>query len=233
MSRDDDRLARAARALRDKQGIRQRDLAQPGRSRHFVHRLEAGDVAGLRVGDIRDHLAQLGATLRITAWWNGASLDRLLDERHAAVVEATIAALRRYGWRTETEVTFSEWGERGSIDVLGAHDETSSIVVAEAKSEWGSLEETLRVLDVKARLATVIAERRFGLVPRRVAVLVVFPEDRTARRVAERYRATLSTAFPARNVAIRSWLRRPAGPLRGLWFLSNVHLPGPPTRRRA
>lgn len=204
-------------------------MIAPGRSRHFTRRLEAGDVAGLRVGDVRHHFAQLGATVRITAWWNGAALDRLLDERHAQVVETTIAALQHHGWRTETEVTFSEWGERGSIDVFGAHDASRSVVVGEAKSEWGSIEETIRVLDVKARLAPVVAEHRFGFVPERVAVLLVFLEDRTARRIAQRYAATLSSAFPARNVAIRSWLRRPDGALRGLWFLPNVHPHGPRT----
>jgi len=117
-------------------------------------------------------------------------------------------------------------GERGSIDVFGAQESTRSVVVGEAKSEWGSLEETIRVLDVKQRLAPKITEDRFGFVPLRIAALLVFPEDRTARRIAQRYEATLSSAFPARNVAIRRWLRRPDGPLRGLWFLPNVQFRG-------
>jgi hypothetical protein len=155
----------------------------------------------------------------------------LLDERHAAVIEATIGALRHLRWeRTETEVTFNEWGERGSIDVFAAHDATRSVVVGEAKSEWGSIEETIRVLDVKARLAPGVAEERFGFRPKNIGVLLVFPEDRTARRIAQQYGATLATAFPARNVEIRKWLRQPAGPLRGLWFLSNVHPRGPGTK---
>ena len=227
MSRDDDRLARAARLLRERHGLRQRDVIAPGRSRHFTLRLEAGDLAHLRVGDVRDHFARFGASVRVTAWWNGAALDRLVDERHAAVVEATIEVLRSYGWRTETEVTFSEWGERGSIDVFGAHDATRSVVVCEAKSDWGSIEDTIRVLDAKARLATVVAERRFGFVPECVAVLLVFPEERNARRIAKRYTATLSTAFPARNREISRWLRAPHGPVRGLWFLTKVHPRGP------
>jgi hypothetical protein len=160
----------------------------------------------------------------VTAWWNRAALDRLLDKRHAAVVEGMITSLGHHGWRTATEVTFSEWGERGSIDVLGAHEPSRSIVVGEAKSEWGSIEETIRRLDVKERLVSAIAEKRFGFVPAQVAVLLVFPEDRTARRIARRYDATLSAAFPARNAAIGRWLRQPDGPLRGLWFLPNVDL---------
>lgn len=187
----------------------------------------------MRVEDIRGHFTRLGATVRVSAWWNGAALDRLLDERHAAVIEGFIGELQRFEWRAATEVTFSEWGERGSIDVLGAHDPTRSIIVGEAKSEWGSVEETIRVLDVKTRLGLSVAKDRFGFVPARIGVLLVFPEDRTARRIAQRYEATLSSAFPARNVAIKRWLRRPDGPLRGLWFLPNVQAPGPPTRPTA
>lgn len=222
MSLDDDRLATASRALRRRQQLRQLDLVAPGRSRDFSRRLEAGRAGSLRLEDIREHFVQLGATVRISAWWNGAALDRLLDERHAEVVEATVAALRKFGWQVETEFTFSEWGERGSIDVFCAHPSTRSIFVGEAKSEWGSVEETLRVLNVKSRLAPVLAKRHFGFEPGSVATVLVFPEDRTARRVAQRFAATLQTAFPARNREVKAWLRRPAGPLRGLWFLTDV-----------
>ncbi len=222
MSLDDDRLAKASRALRRRQHLRQLDLVGPGRSRGFGRRLEAGRAGSLRLADIREHFVQLGATVRISAWWNGAALDRVLDERHAEVVEATVAALRRLGWQVEPEFTFSEWGERGSIDVFGAHPSTSSVFVGEAKSEWGSVEETLRVLNVKSRLAPGLAERRFGFEPRAVATVLVFPEDRTARRVAQRFAATLQTAFPARNREVKAWLRRPEGSLRGLWFLTDV-----------
>ena len=198
----------------------------PGRSTHFVRRLESGAAGSLRLDDIRDHFAKLGAAVRVTPWWNGALLDRLLDERHAAVIDASLVDLKPLGWRADTEVTFSEWGERGSIDVFAAHDESRSVVVGEAKSAWGSVEETLRVLDMKVRLAPQLAERRFGFRPVNIGALLIFPEEPTARRVAQQFRATLEAAFPARNREIRRWLRRPSGPIRGLWFLSNVQFRG-------
>lgn len=95
--RDDERLALAARALRDREGLSQRQFVAPGRSRHFTMQLEAGEAARLRLGDIRDHFARLGASVRITAWWNGAALDRLIDERHAAVIESGLTLVRGYG----------------------------------------------------------------------------------------------------------------------------------------
>ncbi len=200
----------------------QRALAGDGRSRHIQHLLETGRAGRLQLDDIRRHFSKLGANVRITAWWNGASLDRLIDSEHAAVVEASVRELTRYGWSAEAEVTFNEWGERGSIDVFGGRRADLAVVVGEAKSAWGSMEETLRVLDTKIRLAPAIATKRFGWTPRSVGALLVFPEDATARRVAQRHSATLGTAFPARNREVRRWLAKPVGPLRGLWFLSSV-----------
>lgn len=228
MSLDDDRLAKASRALRRRQRLRQIDVVAPGRSRDFGWQLEAGRAGSLRLDDIRAHFAQLGATVRVSAWWNGAALDRLLDERHAQVVERTVAALRRFAWLVEPEFTFSEWRERGSIDVFAAHPLTRSVLVGEAKSVWGSVEETLRVLNVKSRLAPVLAKRHFGFQPQSVATVLVFPEDRTARRVAQRFAATLDAAFPARNREVKAWIRQPEGNLRGLWFLTNVDRDRPP-----
>lgn len=110
-------------------------------------------------------------------------------------------------------------GERGSIDFLGSNDEPRAVLIGEAKSAWGSLEETLRRLDVKVRLAPKIAADRFGWRPRTVGVVLALPEAGATRRVAQRYEATLLGAFPGRNREIRKWLRAPSGQLRGLWFL--------------
>ena len=233
VARDDERLARASRALRGRAGLRQVDLVGSGRSRRFTLDLEAGKAGRLRLDDIRDDFARFGATVRVTAWWNGADLDRLLDSEHARVVGAGIGWLREYGWgRIDTEVTFNDFGDRGSIDVFAAQPETRSVVVGEIKSAWGSLEETLRSLDVKARLAPQLAEERFGFRPANVAVLLIFPAERNARRIAERHAAILDTAFPARTIEVRRWLRVPAGSLRGLWFVTDVPQAAHSSRRK-
>src|SRR5688572_32453834 len=52
---------------------------RPGRSIHFIRALESGAVGQLRVVDVRRHFETLDARVRLTAWWNGADLDRLLD----------------------------------------------------------------------------------------------------------------------------------------------------------
>lgn len=222
MPRDDERLAAASRTLRRKLGLTQTALVGDGKSRHIQRELEGGRAGRLQVDDLRAHFAKLDASVRVTAWWNGASLDRLIDAQHASIVEGAIRELSRYRWPVEAEVTFSEYGERGSIDVFAADPARNAVVVGEVKSAWGSIEETIRVLDAKVRLAPIVTKRRMGWTPATVASLLIFAEDPTARRIARRHSATLHVAFPARNREIRQWLRRPDGPLRGLWFLSNA-----------
>jgi hypothetical protein len=190
----------------------------PGRDRRFVIRLENDDAGSLRLDDIRAHFSGLDAHVRVSV----AALDRLLDERHAALVERALGVLRANSWRTETEVSFSRWGERGSIDILAGHDAARALLVGEVKSEWGSMEETNRRLDVKVRLAPDISVERFGWAPHTVARVLVLPDVMTARRIAAAHALTIDSAYPARGREVRAWIRRPSGPLRGLWFLSEV-----------
>ena len=224
MTRDDDRLAQASRALRRRAGLSQRALVGDHHSRYTPRLIENGRAGELRLDEIRSHFARMGGRVHISAWFEGALIDRLIDAEHAPVVNAAIKTVGALGWsRVHPEVTFNEWGERGSIDFLGAHEEARAVLVGEAKSAWGSLEETLRTLDVKVRLAPSIAEKRFGWRPVTVGVVLAFPESGAARRIAARNSSTLLSALPARNREISRWLRKPAGPLRGLWFLPLDH----------
>jgi hypothetical protein len=85
------------------------------------------------------------------------------------------------------------------------------------------MEETLRMLDIKTRLAIKLAVATFGFEPEFVGRVLILPEASTARRIAAAHAATLEVALPDRNRRVGQWLRTPDGPLRGLWFLSDVH----------
>jgi hypothetical protein len=202
--------------------LRQVDLATP---RWIAQEIEAGRASRLPVNYLRSHFAKLGAKAQFTIWWNGAALDHLLDQRHADIVEATGRTLTKYGFTLRPEYSFNEYGERGSIDLFAGHERSRSVFVGEAKSEWGSLEETLRRQDAKVRLAPKLAQEAFGWYPQFLASVFILPEDMTNRRVAQRYAAALG-GYPARGREIRAWLRRPDGPLAGIWFLSNAGLNG-------
>ena len=131
---------------------------------------------------IRRVFAALDADTVITIRWCGGQLDRLLDERHADITGRMAGLLRRNGWQVLTEVTFSEYGERGSIDLLAWHPATRTLLIVEVKTEIASAEEMLRRHDAKARLAPAIARDRFGQAPATVARLLVVAEGPTNRR---------------------------------------------------
>jgi transcriptional regulator with XRE-family HTH domain len=219
----DDRAGQLLRAIRRRAAYTQAQLAAlAGVPREDVIRIERGRAGEVKLDRTKRVFAAVGGQARLTVWWNGASADRLIDERHAAMVERGLRVYSRYAWQTAVEVTYSEWGERGSIDLLAGHEPTRSAVVNEFKTAFGSLEETNRLLDVKVRLATDLVKQRFGWRPQAISRVLIVPADDTLRRVVARHAATMDAAYPARSREVRAWIRRPSGALRGLWFLSEV-----------
>lgn len=121
------------------------------------------------------------------------------------------------------EATYSVYGERGSIDVLAGHDPTRSLLVEEVKSELTSVEAVGRKTDEKLRLARrMLCRERFGWAPIAAARVLVLPATDTARRSVARHAAILDAAFPARGREVTRWLRRPAGELSGVLFVSDT-----------
>ena len=158
---------------------------------------------------------------RLTPWWGGAAADRLLDERHAAIAEGRIAVFRIHSWEPFAEVSFSEFGERGSIDIFATHAVYRAVAVCEVKSVIGSLEETNRTLDAKVRLAPTVTFKRFGWRPKTVGRILILPRDSTVHRVIKAHGATMQSLYPDGGREIRAWLRAPNFPLSAIWFVSD------------
>jgi transcriptional regulator with XRE-family HTH domain len=220
------RIARAHRAIRRRLRRTQAEVSVASRvSRPKISLLENEKIARLYVGEVERSFGALGATVEIVVKWGGAELDRLLDESHALLVGLVVEEVRRLGWVVFVEVSFAVRGERGSIDVLAWHAATRTLLVIEVKSELGSLDGTLRPLDVKVRHAPTIAAERFGR-PRPAVVgrVLVLPETSAARRTAARHAAVLATALPIRSREVRRWLAQRVGGMAGLWFLSSAQL---------
>lgn len=221
---DDQRVGRALRALRHRLGWRQQDVGdKAGVSQDVVSRAELGRVGQLTVDSLGRIAAALGADLVITVRWRGAELDRLIDEWHASLVGEVLKLLAEHGWDVRAEVSYSIWGERGSIDILAWHAPTRTLLVVEIKTELASLEETIRKLDAKVRLGPKVADERFGWQPLRIAHLLVLPAGSTPRRQVTRHAAVLDRVFPARGAAVRSWIAAPTGPIGGLLFVPVTH----------
>ena len=163
----------------------------------------------------------LGARLSVRVYWQGEALDRLRDGRHAALVERSLRLLAEDGWLTKAEVTFSEFGERGSIDILAFHPATSALLVVEVKSVVPDLQAMLSSLDRKWRLGRAIA-RVTGWQATTVSRLLILPDHRTARRRVATHVATFDAALPLRTMAVRRWVRNPGRPIAGILFLPDV-----------
>lgn len=220
---DEAAIGRVVRALRHRVAWRQQDVAaRAGVSQDAVSLLERGQMDRLSLRLVRRIARALDAEIVVSVRWRGGELDRLMDEGHAALVEAAVRILERYGWAPAPEVSFSVYGERGSIDVLAWHAESRTLLVIEVKTAVVSVEETLRRHDAKTRLAARIALERFGWDARAVGRILVLPDASTPRRHTARHGATFAKAYPARGREVSAWLRRPVGALAGLLFMSQT-----------
>jgi len=223
-------LGRALRAIRIHLGLRQADVAiKAGVAQQLVSRVERGDSGRMSRRTVGRVLEAVGADVVTIVRWRGGQLDRLLDEGHAALVGATADMLRRHGWEVLTEVTYAEWGERGSIDILAWHAATRRLLVVEIKTEIASAEELLRRHDEKVRLGPKLARDRFGMAPGSVTRLLVLA-NRTANRTRlARLEASVGATYPARGRVVRDWIADPSATaaMHGLLLLGeHTHVRG-------
>ena len=224
---DDRRIGTALRAIRQRKGWRQIDLAsRAGVSASLVGRVERGSLATIPLGTIRRVIEATGARFDPMLRWDGASLDRLLDARHAAMHEAMAAFFTGLdGWVSEPEVSFSIYGERGVIDVLAWHPVRRMLLVIELKTEIVDVSALLGTMDRRRRLASQIARER-GWDPVAVSTWVVLADGRTNQRALAAHRGVLRTKFPIDGRAMRRWLQDPAERVDALGFLPHPHRVG-------
>jgi transcriptional regulator with XRE-family HTH domain len=221
---DDIKVGEVVRTVRRRRGLRQRDVAAlAGVSQWLVSAVERGQLEQLSLGAIRRVCSALEIRTPFVPRWRGVELPRLLDARHAALVEQVVARLSALGWETVLEYTFQHFGERGSVDVLAWRPDSRALVVVEVKTDLDDLQEMLSAVDRKARLVPrlVAAERSWAALA--LGVVLVMPEGSTSRWQVSRHPAVFAAAFPARNNEIRRWIGAStvAGSLRGVWFLQS------------
>jgi transcriptional regulator with XRE-family HTH domain len=203
-------VGRALRALRLRSGYRQTDVAgRAGITQSTLSLIERGRIDRIPVGTVARVAASLEAELVVFVRWHGGELDRLLDERHSSLAEVVSRLLEASGCDVRAEVSYSEFGERGSIDLLAWHEPTRTLLVIEVKTEITSIEETLRRHDQKVRLGAVVAGKRFGWHPTSVARLLVLPDESTPRRRVRRHAGLFDRTYPLRGRPLRAWVRNP------------------------
>jgi transcriptional regulator with XRE-family HTH domain len=217
------RFGRIVRALRLRRGWTQRQLGDRcGMSHSKVSRIEIGRIERIPLEDLGLVVQVLDARMELDIRWRGAALDRLLDEAHAALVDATVRWLVSDRWEPVIEASFSIYGERGSIDVLARHPE-GALLVIEVKASIGDVNQTLIGIDRKVRLAPTVARER-GWANQPVGRILVVSDTSTSRARVNRHRAAFRTALPASTAACRRWTADPRGrPIAGIAFLVLPH----------
>jgi len=194
--------------------------ARAGVSRSTVSRVENGLLAELSVRATRSVADAVGIQLPFAPRsLRGASIERQVDWRHAALVEAVVGRLALLGWETVVEFSFNDYGDRGSADVLAWRPENRALLIVETKSDLRNVQETLHALDIKRRVVPRLVQAEKGWRADHFGVVMVLADLRVERQRVDRHSSTFDAALPARTVEVRRRLEQPCGPLRGIWFL--------------
>ena len=209
---DDQRLGAALRAVRQRRRWRQRDLATKARvSQSTLSRCERGHVGSLSLDTIREVAASLDIRVDVIPRWRAGDLDRLLNARHSLLHEAVASALSEYpGWTFVPEVSFSVFGERGVVDLVGWHAATRTLLLIELKTDISDVNELVGTFDRKVRLGPKIATQR-GWDAATVSGWVIVAAGRTNRERIAAHDTVLRAAFPQDGRAMGAWLRHPTG----------------------
>jgi transcriptional regulator with XRE-family HTH domain len=210
---DDFRVGSAIRQVRRSRGWRQMDLAErSGASQATVSRVERGHITTLSIGRVRTIAAALDIRVDVVPRWRGGDLDRLLNRRHSQLHESVARAFRTRwpAWNLVPEASFSIYGERGVIDLLGWHPGRRSVLVIELKTDIVDVNELLGALDRKRRLARQVAAGR-DWDPRVVSALLIVAAGRTNRRHVRDHADTIALALPDGRGTMERWLAGAVG----------------------
>jgi transcriptional regulator with XRE-family HTH domain len=159
-----------------------------------IGRHENGIIGSVRA--LESHAAVFALRVDVRIVGRAGELVRLADDEHAAIVESLATWFRAQGFQVDVEASFSEWGERGRVDLLAFDPVTGTLVIVEVKSLLVDLQDLFGALDVKQRLAASIAGRK-GWAPTRTMVVLAVA-DTSANREAVRSHPSMFNGFARR-----------------------------------
>lgn len=192
---------RVLRMLRLRRNWRQSDVAKKaGISSSAVGRHENGIIGSFPA--IEKHAAVFALRVDVRMTGRAGDLVRLADEEHARIVEMVAGWFRAHGFQTETEASFSEWGERGRIDLLAFDPSTRTLVIVEVKTQLLDLQKLFGSLNVNERLASTIAKHRGWIVGQTATVLATASTPANHKIVREH--PSLFSQFARRRLTVPS-----------------------------
>ena len=222
---NDDRAGRVIRAVRIELGLRQLDVARrAGVDQKTVSLIERGELIRVSIRSLRDICRALEITQGIELRWQGGMIDRLIDRGHAALVELALTELRALGWETIPELTFNEFGERGSVDIVAWHPRTRVLLIVEVKTVLTDLQAMLMSLSKKVRIVPGLLATERGWDRRGLGRILVVDGSRGNRATVARHASMFDATFPGRTVEARRWLHYATGDFAGLWFVAPRHV---------
>jgi transcriptional regulator with XRE-family HTH domain len=207
----DQQVGATFRAARIRSGKRQQDVATgAGVHRSCVSSVERGHFGDVPLRQLRAIATDLEIQLQLVASWHGADGVRIVNERHSRMHELVAERLAVLSdWGFASEVSFSEWGERGVVDIFAWHSLTRTLLIIELKTEVPDPAGLVAQLDRYRRLGPAIGRTR-GWDPLRVATWVFVAESDLNRRQVARHNVMLRNAFPLDGHFVRRWLRDPS-----------------------
>jgi transcriptional regulator with XRE-family HTH domain len=207
----DQQVGATFRAARIRSGKRQEDVATGARvHRSCVSNVERGHFDDVPLRQLRAIATDLELHLALVASWHGADGMRIINERHSRMHELVAERLAVLSdWEFASEVSFSEWGERGVVDILAWHRLTRTLLIIELKTELPHPAGLVAQVDRYRRLGPAIGRAR-GWNPLRVATWVFVAESDLNRRQVARHSVMLRNAFPLDGHFVRRWLRDPS-----------------------
>jgi transcriptional regulator with XRE-family HTH domain len=176
-----------------------------GVSQTTVSLVERGHLESLTLARLRAVSRAVEIWLQFEPRWRGADLPRLLDQRHAALVELVVAELRRRGWEVRVEYSFNVRGERGSVDVLGWLPDLRVLLIIEVKTQIVDVQEMLSAFDRKRRVVPAAVSTELGWRPNLMGRMLVLPEETRVPEAVARHAGSSLRLFP------RGMLRSNAG----------------------
>jgi transcriptional regulator with XRE-family HTH domain len=217
------RVGRIIRAVRIEQRLRQSDVGSMANCHQsVVSDLEAGRLEAVSLSTARRVCTGLGIDLIVEARWRGGAADRLIDRKHAAIVNYVAKVLSTAGWIVEAELSFNEYGERGSVDLVAWQPERRVLLLVEVKATLTDLQAMLFSTAKKVRLVPGIVARERGWHRLHLGRLLVVASTSANRAIIARHRAMFDAAFPSTSMEARAWIRAPDSEFAGIWFVSSM-----------
>jgi hypothetical protein len=106
-------------------------------------------------------------------------------------------------------VTFNNFGDRGSADIVAWHPATRTLLIIEVKTRIGDVQATASTFERKVRILPGVLAREEGWDPAVVGRMLVIADTRANRAIVREHQQIFASIWPELTAATRRWIRKP------------------------